>query len=277
MKLSRRDFLKTSAFAGCAALVASYPIFIERSIVQVNTYRIPVPRLPSLFEGFTIVQLTDLHYGPLSSFEQTQAMMAQVNSMPRDLIVCTGDYIHKRFPARHIDVIWPLLATLQAPSGVFSVLGNHDHLRDTARSIYWLDKTGQNLRHRIRKIDRSGQALWFAGAGDFCEDHRSIDALMKPIPPDDCRIVLAHNPDSADTIAESPADLIVAGHTHGGQVDIPFNGPPVVSTKNQNYTSGLKRSQRGAPVFISRGIGWTVLPVRFNCYPEIAVLVLTNA
>jgi uncharacterized protein len=274
--MNRRSFLKFGALAGGAALVCSYPVFIERYLVQVNTYRIPVSRLPSAFEGFTIVQLTDLHYGPLVPLSLLESAIEQANSIPRDLIVCTGDYIHQRNSAHQIEKIWPLLATLTAPSGVFSILGNHDHWGDTERSIFWLNKTGQNLRHQTRKMERNGQVLWFVGAGDLWEDHVSIDNLMKPIPKDDCRIVLAHNPDSADTIIELKPDLMISGHTHGGQVNIPFFGTPVLPVKNKNYSFGLKRSGNNIPVFISRGIGWAILPVRFNCFPEIAVITLTK-
>ncbi|NQU39869.1 MAG: hypothetical protein HQ523_07955 [Lentisphaerae bacterium] len=94
------------------------------------------------------------------------------------------------------------------------------------------------------------------------------------MPESDCRIVLAHNPDTADTSFSSRVDLMLSGHTHGGQVRIPFIGPPVLPVRNKNYSSGLKSSLRGATVFISRGIGWAILPVRFNCFPEIAVLEL---
>jgi predicted MPP superfamily phosphohydrolase len=93
---------------------------------------------------------------------------------------------------------------------------------------------------------------------------------------DDCRIVLAHNPDSADTIFESKPDLMISGHTHGGQVTIPFIGSPVLPVKNKNYSFGLRYSYENVPVFISKGIGWAIYPVRFNCFPEIAVLTLTR-
>jgi predicted MPP superfamily phosphohydrolase len=276
MNLNRRSFLKFSALTGGTVLIASYPFFIERSLVQINYYRIPIPRLPPAFEGFTIVQLTDLHYGPLVSLQQMKRVIEKANSIPRDMILCTGDYIHERNSRNQIDTIWPLLSTLRAPYGVLSVLGNHDHWGNTKRSIYWLNRTGQNLRHQIRKLERRGQSLWFVGAGDLWEDHISIDHLMKPVPKDDCRIVLAHNPDSADTILELKPDLIISGHTHGGQVNLPFIGTPVLPVKNKNYSFGLKRSIENIPVFISRGIGWAIYPVRFNCFPEIAVLTLTG-
>jgi predicted MPP superfamily phosphohydrolase len=206
---------------------------------------------------------------------EMRSIIQRVNSIPRDLTVCTGDYIQAH--EWEIDKIWPELMKLNAPMGVLSVLGNHDHWNGcTKRSILWLEKSGQNLRHKIKRFERDGQALWFVGAGDLWEDNVNIDDLMKPIPENDCRIVLAHNPDSADTIVKSNPDLMICGHTHGGQINVPFYGPPVLSVNNRNYSSGLKRSKRGFPVFISRGIGWAVYPVRFNCFPEIAVLRLTR-
>jgi len=171
----------------------------------------------------------------------------------------------------------PLLAELHAPLGVFSVLGNHDPWADTGRSQHWLSRTGQDLRHKAVGIERDGSRLWLVGAGDLWEDHRSLDELMREIPESDCRLVLAHNPDTADTDFSSRVDLMVSGHTHGGQVDIPFVGTPILPFRNKAYSSGLKRSPRGASVFISRGIGWAVYPVRFNCLPEFAVLELVPA
>ncbi len=161
--------------------------------------------------------------------------------------------------------------------GVFSILGNHDYEDGcTGRSLHWLENSGQNLRHSIRRLERNGEVLWLAGTGDLWHDHRSIDTLLDPIPSGECRIVLVHNPDSADTIVRQRADLIIAGHTHGGQINLPIAGRLVVSVKNKEYTSGLRHSRRGFPVFISRGIGMTRIPLRINCPPEIAVLELTR-
>ena len=158
--------------------------------------------------------------------------------------------------------------------GVFSILGNHDHWADTERSQYWLNHTGQDLRHKVFSIEKGGERIWLAGAGDIWEDHKDLDELLHTVPGSECRIVLAHNPDSADTEFSSRIDLMISGHTHGGQVDIPFVGTPILPVSNKTYSSGLKKSRRGTTLFISRGIGWAILPIRFNCYPEIAVLEL---
>jgi predicted MPP superfamily phosphohydrolase len=255
--------------------MASYPFFIERYIVLTNFYRIAVPNLPKAFAGLRIVQLTDLHYGFLVPLELIRHVVRRANALHPDMIVCTGDYVHERDATAQIDQIWPILSQLSAPSGVYSVLGNHDHWADTERSIYWLKQTGQDLRHRTQPIQRGGEKLWLAGAGDLYEDHKNLDIMLGQIPDTECRIVLAHNPDSADTPFARRIDLMISGHTHGGQVSIPFVGPPVLPVQNKNYSSGLKLSPRGCQVFISRGIGWAICPVRFNCLPEIAVLELT--
>ena len=276
-KISRRRFLKSTAYASIFGLIASYPVLIERYIVLTNIYRIPVPNLPRAFTGFRIVQLSDLHYGFLVPLGFIRHVIARANRIPRDLTVCTGDYVHEMRATDQIDTVWPLLAELNAPSGVFSVLGNHDHWADTSRSQHWLDQTGQDLRHKVMPIERDGSRVWLVGAGDLWEDHKELDELMEGIPETECRLVLAHNPDTADTDFASRVDLMISGHTHGGQVAIPFIGTPILPVRNKTYASGLQTSPRGTPVFISRGIGWAVYPVRFNCFPEIAVLELAPA
>jgi predicted MPP superfamily phosphohydrolase len=260
--------------AGLAGAVASYPFFIERAIVLQTHYRIRIPNLPPVFSGFRIVHLSDLHHGFLVPLASIERLVRRVNRIPRDVVVCTGDYVHAKNDTAQIDRVWPVLSHLTAPEGVWAVLGNHDHWADTVRSLYWLERSGQSLRGRAAAIERQGSRLWLAGGGDLWEDHIPLDRLLDPIPEDDCRILLVHNPDSADTPFEGHIDLILAGHTHGGQVRIPFWGAPVLPVRNKAYASGLVRTTKGHAMFVSRGIGWAICPVRFNCFPEIAVLEL---
>ena len=272
--ISRRSFLKMTGSVGALGLAASYPVFIERYVVLTNTYRLCVPRLPDAFTGLRLIQLSDLHYGSLMPLSMIEDVVRRANELSGDVILCTGDYVHERRSVRQIDAVWPVLARLKAPLGTFSVLGNHDHWADTARSQHWLTETGQDLRHKVVPIEKSGQRIWLVGAGDFWEDHGNLDDLLRQVPGSDCRIVLAHNPDTADTGFSGRVDLMISGHTHGGQVRLPFLGTPVLPVRNKNYSSGLKYSPRGLGVFISKGIGWAYFPVRFNCFPEIAVLEL---
>lgn len=274
MIASRRRFLRYLFGAGVLGVAAGYPVFIERQIILETHYRILIPNFPPAFKDFRIVHLTDLYHGFMVSLSVIEGVVRRVNRIPRDVVVCTGDYVHAIDGMQEIDRVWPVLSELSAPEGVFSVLGNHDHWADTRRSLYWLDRSGQDLRGKARAIVRDGRQLWFAGGGDLWEDPIDFDRVLDQIPEDACRIMLVHNPDSADSRFSGHIDLIMAGHTHGGQVRIPFWGPPVLPVRNKTYTSGIIRSSKGQAMFISRGIGWAIYPVRFNCFPEIAVVTL---
>jgi predicted MPP superfamily phosphohydrolase len=144
-------------------------------------------------------------------------------------------------------------------------------LGDTDRSLYWLKKSGQSLRHRSVSIKKGSSYIWIGGAGDYWEDEIGIDRAFEGVPKQECKILLAHNPDSIDTNYETRLDLTIAGHTHGGQVNIPFFGTPVLPVINKAYSSGLIRTNK-KNIYISRGLGWAIIPVRFNCFPEISVL-----
>jgi uncharacterized protein len=274
-KMQRRTFLRL-AFYGSIAAGGAYTGLVEHRIVRTNHYRIPVQNLPTAFEGFRIVHLTDIHYGLLVSENFVRHVVRRANEAGGDIIVCTGDYVHKRNTDEELNVVWPLLSELKAPLGVYAVLGNHDHWASTKRSIYWLEQTGFNLRCICNRLEKGGEYLWLAGAGDYTEDHVCLDNIVGDIPEEDCRIVLSHNPDTADSHYTSRVDLMISGHTHGGQVVLPFIGAPVLPVVNKTYSSGLKQSPKGESVFISRGLGWAIAPVRFNCLPEIAVLELVR-
>lgn len=272
--MNRRSFLKYALFGGACTLAGSYPVLIERNIVQANHYTIPVDKLPPAFHGFTIAHLTDVHLGPLVSASFVEGVVHRTNSLQADMIVCTGDYVHERNTIHEIETVWPILSQLEARYGVYSVLGNHDHWADPGRSLYWLEKSGQGIRHTCVPIERGKDRILIGGAGDYWEDELKIDQVFASSDEKDCRLLLSHNPDSVDTTFDTPLSLVISGHTHGGQVVVPFLGPPVLPVKNKNYSSGLINTA-GTRLFISRGIGWAIYPVRFNCYPEIAVLTLT--
>jgi len=274
-KISRRKFLKIGLSCGIGALIATYPFCIERYIFQVNTYQIPVPNLPPNFNGFTIAQLTDLHYGFLMPLMSAEKIIHKTNTLQKDVVVCTGDYILERNGTAQIDTAWPHLMKLRANSGVYSVLGNHDHWGNTDRSLYWLEKSGQNIRHKAVPIIKGEERIWIGGAGDYMEDDLGIDEAFQHVPDSECKILLSHNPDSADTDYKSRIDLMISGHTHGGQVIIPFVGAPILPVKNKLYSSGFIRTEE-TNLYISRGLGWAMFPVRFNCLPEISVLKLVR-
>ncbi len=168
--MNRRRFLKLGICSGIGALICSYPIFIERYLVLINTYKIPVTNLPEEFNGFRIVHLTDLHLGFLVPESLIKSVIQRSNQINGNLIVCTGDYIHERNNTNQINIVWPILSQLHADLGVHSVLGNHDHWGDFDRSLYWLKKSGQCVRHTARPILYKNKRIWIGGAGDQWED-----------------------------------------------------------------------------------------------------------
>lgn len=273
--MDRRAVLRLAACGLAVALTGTYSVCIERNIVLVNRYAIPLKDLPPSFQGFTVAHLTDLHLGFLVSPAFIEGVVRKTNSLRPDLIVCTGDYVHETNTLEEIEQVWPILSQLRARHGVFSVLGNHDHWADTERSLYWLERSGQNLRHQCKAVTKGRERLLLGGAGDLWQDMLKIDHVFVGSDENECRILLSHNPDSVDTKFKTPLSLVLSGHTHGGQVALPFFGPPILPVENKNYSSGLIVTDK-TTLFISRGIGWTLSPVRFNCYPEIAVLELVN-
>jgi predicted MPP superfamily phosphohydrolase len=191
----------------------------------------------------------------------------------QDVTVLTGDYVHRNHTAADIRTVWPVLNKLTAPEGVFAVLGNHDHWADTQASIRALKASGFNLRHRSHLFERQGQRLWLAGTGDLWEDEQTMDTVFAGVSDDDCKILLAHNPDTADLPFVTKIDLMLSGHTHGGQVYFPFIGAPWAPVRNKAYMRGLVQTRR-FPLFVSRGIGWAGYPLRFLSPPEMALIIL---
>ena len=273
--MNRRKFLKFALYGGGCALLGGYPVLIERNIVYVNRYKVSIANLPSSFHGFTLAQLTDLHLGFLVSESFVEGIIHRTNRLRTDVIVCTGDYVHERNTIEEIEKVWPILSKLEATHGVYSVLGNHDHWADSDRSLYWLERTGQNIRHACKPIYKGRDRILIGGAGDYWEDELKIDKAFSCSDESECRLLLSHNPDSVDTEFMTSLSLVISGHTHGGQFVIPFFGPPMLPVKNKDYSNGLVVTHK-TKLFISRGIGWAIYPIRFNCYPEIAILELIN-
>lgn len=262
--LSRRQLLKLGFFCGLGTMTSAYA-FSHALQFEINTYHISVPNLPQSFNGFTLVQLTDLHHGFGIPISVVDRVIRQVDLIEKDAIVCTGDYIHGGDSISTVDAVWSRLMALKAKHGVFSVLGNHDHMMNNEdHSLYCLEKSGQSVRHGAASISRGGDRIWIGGAGDLWYDRLGIDEAFRNAPPDECKILLSHNPNAAETSFETKVDLMICGHTHGGQIAIPPFGSKLC---------GL-HERKGTKVYISRGIGWYFAPIRINCAPEISVLKL---
>jgi predicted MPP superfamily phosphohydrolase len=172
------------------------------------------------------------------------------------------------------------LGRLKAPLGVFAVLGNHDFWsgpKATAKISHGLEHIGVRvLRNEAVPLEREGQSLYVIGVDDYWEHSYSLTKALQGVPAEACQILLSHNPDVNENIVSSrnPIDFVISGHTHGGQIVLPFVGAPYLpSPFGQKYRAGLIRDGE-RQTYVSRGLGVFFVPFRLNCPPDVSVLVL---
>ena len=290
--LSRRRFIgatKRAVVAGGAVVALGYPIAWEPRHFRITRRTFALPGLPPGLAGLRIVQLTDIHLGPWSSEAYVRKVVAAANALDADLLALTGDYV-LHSPA-YITPAARILAGLKARIGAVGVLGNHDWreggpaMRNglTAAGVRMIDNGRLFLTpdRQLRADTGGGDGLCVAGVGDLWLDQQFYDRALGGVPQAMPRILLSHNPDVAEERAFVTSghrvDLMLSGHTHGGQVYIPGVGTPVLPSRyGQKYASGLVQGP-ACPVFISCGLGTALLPVRIGVPPEIAVIELARA
>lgn len=282
----RRHFL-LSAAAGSIGVATSgvggYAALVEPEKLRIREYTIRVPDLPAEFTGFRMIHVSDTHYGPFVSMRTLEHAVKVINSLKGDLVVLTGDYMHKT--KRSLKPGVGVLAGMKGRLGAVAVLGNHDHwegTRDCYKAFDGIRVPLLDNRHLYLTPDGlagngrypKGRTLCLAGVGDLWEDEVSYRKALYGVDERMPRIVLGHNPDVAEMI--DPAlrvDLLLSGHTHGGQIALPLLGPPKVGEYGYKYIGGLCKGPR-CPVVVSRGVGMSGLPLRLNVPPELCVITL---
>ena len=226
------------------------------------------------FDGYRIAFLTDLHYSAVvPRWWIAQAVTAALGLAP-DLILLGGDFLSHS--PRYAPGLTDLLRALAARDGVLYVLGNHDHYVGAELVRRVLGEAGLvELRNTSLLVRRGGAALAVAGVGDLRFDVIDVAAALRAVPGGVPRVVLSHDPDVfAFWPAEQRLDLMLSGHTHGGQAHLPLVGPPYVPSQfGFRYLSGLIR-EGNRQLYVSRGVGAITAPIRWRCPPEITLLVL---
>ena len=273
-KISRRKFLRRILYGGvgaCAAL-GGYP-FLEARWVRISRRQISVPMLPPEFTGTTVALLTDIHHGPFLSIGRVKAMVDDANALDADIVALGGDYVYRG--PQYIEPCIAEFARLRAKLGVYAVLGNHDHWESAPRTRAALKEAGiPEIANTGVWLANSGARLRFCGVDDLWEGTQNLDTALGDCGEGDAAILLSHNPDYAEEIRDRRVRLILSGHTHGGQVNIPFVGAPIVPSKyGEKYAQGLVKTAY-TQVYVSRGLGTIAPPVRFNCRPEIVLIQL---
>ena len=270
-----------------AAAAAAYPLLGEPHRLVVTRRAFPVRGLPPALDGLRVVQVSDIHLGPWLSAGRVGRIVEVTNGLQPDLVALTGDYVMRS--AEYIPQVASALAGLRARVGVVGVLGNHDWNEDGPGCARALAAAGVRMVDNDRLFvtparvlsAHNPDGLCVAGVGDLWRDAQHYDRALGGLPDDMPRLLLSHNPD----VAEEPAfvspgyrvDLMLSGHTHGGQISLPVVGAPVTNSRyGQKYARGLVQGPT-CPVYVSRGLGTALMPLRLGSTPEIAVIELTAA
>ena len=278
MSITRRQFLKG---AGAAALVgvggvSAYGGVVEAWDYEVTETVVPVRDLPERFEGFRIVQVSDVHHGRLVSIEEVRRVVGLANAARADLVALTGDYTTSL--RKYVEPCAEALGELRAPEGVWAVLGNHDHNTDGTLTRQALKRRGiEVLTNANTTLRRGADVLQLAGVDDWGWGYADYSRALRGVEVSRPSVLLAHEPRALDEPETRGVSLILSGHTHGGQITLPFVGAPAAyAFKHLNYLRGMYESG-GTRLYVSRGTGMIGVPVRVGARPEVAVLRLQRA
>jgi predicted MPP superfamily phosphohydrolase len=266
------------AAAIAAGALALWAFWLEPASLRIATYRLSLPRWPAACSDLKIAVISDLHVGsPFNGVAKLERIVAETQRAQPDLVLLAGDFVIQgvrggRFVAP--EVIGAKLGELATPLGVFAVLGNHDWWLDGPRVRRALETSRiPVLENRAVELRRGDCAFWLAGIGDFWEGWPDVKGTLENVPPDASVLVLTHNPDVFPDVPDRVA-LTIAGHTHGGQVRVPLVGRPIVpSSYGERFAIGAV-VEDGRHLFVTSGVGTSILPVRFLVPPEISLLEL---
>lgn len=253
--------------------VARYAIN-EANSLSLERIEIKLKRLPKKLEGFRIVHLSDIHHSPFTNLEHISRAVMISNHIKPDMFVLTGDYVSHE--PEYIEPVAKVLGKLEAEFGTHACLGNHDHWTDgeTVTDSFRKENINVLVNEGFRLTARES-SFWLAGVDDYMVGKTDVAASMRGSFPDEMKLLLAHNPVIIRQAAKFGVDLMFSGHTHGGQVKVRDTNRKRIFP-NRKLTSGLHR-RKNTQIYITRGIGTVVLPVRYQCPPEISLIELTCA
>jgi predicted MPP superfamily phosphohydrolase len=277
--MNRREFMKLgSLFAagGLLAKVGQIELSDETNTPVVERVDIPIRNLKPALEGFTIVQLSDIHLQPFTRPELVQRAVEMSNDLRPDLTVLTGDYVWRDQEAAF--ELAPILAGLNARHGVYSVLGNHDHWLDVEATKRAFAEAGlPMLINQGVEIVQGNGSFYLAGMDDGWSGLPDLTQTLEDAPSGDPVVLLLHEPDLVNETSLDPRiALQLSGHTHGGQVLLPGKPPIFTPTLGKIYSQGLFKVN-DTWLYTNRGLGVISVPLRFNCPPEITLLTLARA
>ncbi|MDQ7822652.1 MAG: metallophosphoesterase [Candidatus Eremiobacteraeota bacterium] len=257
------------AFTALLIAGAVFITCVEPFSLQITRHELIWEQLPEGLEGLTFTHLTDFHHGKVIPLGYIKKCVARSNALSPDLVFLTGDYV-SRAP-EYIAPCIEALSSLKSRYGVFAVPGNHDYWTDIATTRKEFARTGIHLLvNRSDTVTIKGASLAVIGLDDLWAGIPDMKTAAAGVSGPEKKILLMHNPDLFEEYAPLGFDLILSGHTHGGQVNIPFIGPPITPSRfGARYAAGLYRKDKST-LYVNRGIGMVSPPIRFFCRPELA-------
>lgn len=282
-KFSRRSLFKGTALS--VAALGLYSTEIERHYLEVSHRTFSIRNLPDAFRGFRVVQMSDIHLEWFTEDFFLRHAVAKINQLAPDMVLLTGDFItnnehgtdDRAYAA--LPHCAEILRQIKCPLR-YAILGNHDVAVDGPAVVAALTSRGiPVLVNRHVPIERGGQHIVLAGLDDCYFGVPDLDMAV-PEKPGAPVILMCHEPDFIETISRHPRgpviDLVLSGHSHGGQIQIPFKGPLQLPPLGRKYYEG-HYTVGDIQLYTNRGLGTVGLPVRFNCPPELTHITLQNA
>lgn len=278
-KLSRYAGILIASLAVIFVLLLMYAYFIEPSILLANKVILKLPHWSRELNGFKVVAISDVHGGSNTMTEEKLRYLAEfANQQEPDIIVLLGDYVsqvkgHGKELRMPVEVIAENLKGLKAKYGVFAVIGNHDWWYEEAAVRSEFERVGfRVLENEAASFEANGKKVWILGIEDFWKRYKvNISKQLAEIEPKENIIGITHNPDSFDQTPDA-LSILLAGHTHGGQVFLPFIGAPIPVAKKEYTWGHIVRDDR--QMFVTKGVGTSGPGIRFCAVPEIVVLTL---
>ena len=279
---TRRQFLRAAAATGTLAVVGD-ALLLAPNRPRIIRQEFFLPRWPERLNGFTVAMLSDFHYDPYFSIHPLHAAIAMVNRLHPDLLALTGDFVSVPLVGDETKAAFAaepcarLLRQMTAPHGLWAVMGNHDDATDAEHVTHALQ--AENIRvlaNQSEPIEQDGSRFWLAGVNDVISGTADLSKTMHGVPAGEPVILLAHEPDFADEASQYPIDLQLSGHSHGGQIRIPFLPPLYLPELAKKYVWG---TYHVGPLTLhtSAGLGTIGIPMRLNCPPEVTVLTLRRS
>lgn len=255
--------------------VSAYGVLIRRRWFRVVERELPVPGLDVRLDGLRVAHLSDLHIGTFTPKSWAMAWARAANAAGADVAVVTGDLVTSGTDFH--DEIADVVASLRAPLGVFASMGNHDYFGDGQPLIAMLGARGVHvLRNEGRVLERGGARLWLAAIDDTWTHRDDLAAALRGRPEGVPTLLLAHDPARFDPAADAGVEIVLSGHTHGGQIALPFLARWVsLSSLAHPYNLGLYRRGRST-LYVHPGLGTTGPPIRLGVAPEVTILVLRS-